>query len=98
MHAYIYLVTADELHGPPPAPRAGDAGSRWELYRPPPAPSPPRPLPPPPREELAAGEPAEPLREGHPKIPRHAAALRDAGLIAARKQGTWTLLRLAPGA
>src|SRR4029077_12400435 len=32
------------------------------------------------------------------KISRHAAALRDAGLLSARRQGTWTLLRLAPRA
>jgi DNA-binding transcriptional ArsR family regulator len=49
-------------------------------------------------EELAVGELAELLREGQPKISRHAAALRDAGLLSARKQGTWTLLRLAAGA
>ena len=45
-------------------------------------------------EELAVGELAELLREGQPKISRHAAALRDAGLLAGRKQGTWMLLRL----
>src|SRR6185437_12043792 len=49
-------------------------------------------------EELGVGELAELLREGQPKISRHAAALRDAGLVSVRRQGTWTLLRLAPGA
>jgi ArsR family transcriptional regulator len=49
-------------------------------------------------EELGVGELADLLREGQPKISRHASALRDAGLVAARRQGTWTLLRLAPGA
>jgi DNA-binding transcriptional ArsR family regulator len=90
MNAYINWVTADELHG--------DAGSRWELYRLLADPVRPRLLALTSTEELAVGELAELLRESQPKISRHAAALRDAGLLAARKQGTWTLLRLAPGA
>jgi DNA-binding transcriptional ArsR family regulator len=90
MNAYITRVTADELHG--------DAGSRWELYRLLADPVRPRLLALTATEELAVGELAELLREGQPKISRHAAALRDAGLLAARKQGTWTLLRLAVGA
>jgi ArsR family transcriptional regulator len=49
-------------------------------------------------EELAVSELADLLRQGQPKVSRHAAALRDAGLLHARKQGTWLLLRLAPGA
>ncbi|WP_437320501.1 ArsR/SmtB family transcription factor [Sorangium sp. So ce385] len=49
-------------------------------------------------EELAVGELAELLREGQPKISRHAAALREAGILLARRQGTWTLLRLDPRA
>lgn len=48
-------------------------------------------------EELSIGELAELLREAQPKVSRHAAALRDAGLVSARKQGTWVLLRLKPG-
>jgi SAM-dependent methyltransferase len=32
-----------------------------------------------------------------PKVSRHAAALREAGLLDARRHGTWVLLRLAPG-
>ncbi|MBK6517116.1 MAG: metalloregulator ArsR/SmtB family transcription factor [Polyangiaceae bacterium] len=48
-------------------------------------------------EELAVGELAELLGEGQPKVSRHAAALRDAGLVAARRNGTWVLLKLAPG-
>src|SRR5262245_24954043 len=90
MNAYIPLVTADELHG--------DAGSRWELYRLLADPVRPRLLALAATEELAVGELADLLREGQPKISRHAAALRDAGLLSARRQGTWTLLRLAPGA
>lgn len=49
-------------------------------------------------EELGVGELAELLGEGQPKVSRHATALRDAGLLSARRQGTWTLLRLASGA
>lgn len=74
------------------------AGERWELYRLLADPVRPRLLALTSVEELAVGELAELLREGQPKISRHAAALRDAGLLAARKQGTWTLLRLAPQA
>src|SRR5262245_4221328 len=90
MNAYIPLVTADELHG--------DAGSRWELYRLLADPVRPRLLALASIEELAVSELAELLREGQPKISRHAAALREAGLLGARKQGTWTLLRLDPDA
>jgi DNA-binding transcriptional ArsR family regulator len=48
-------------------------------------------------EELAVGELAELLGEGQPKISRHGASLRDAGLITARKHGTWVLYRIEPG-
>lgn len=81
-----------------PSPRPQDAASRWELYRLLADPVRPRLLALASLEELAVGELAELLREGQPKISRHASALRDAGLLTARKQGTWTLLRLAPGA
>src|SRR3954469_4151731 len=84
------------------APRAGvtglDGASRWELYRLLADPVRPRLLALTSIEELGVGELADLLREGQPKISRHAAALRDAGLLAARRQGTWTLLRLAAGA
>lgn len=49
-------------------------------------------------EELAVGELAELLGDALPKVSRHAAALRDAGLLIARRQGTWTLLRTPPEA
>lgn len=75
-----------------------DAASRWELYRLLADPVRPRLLALAAAEELGVGELSELLREGQPKISRHAAALRDAGLLLARKQGTWTLLRLSPGA
>ncbi|MFT3764270.1 MAG: methyltransferase domain-containing protein [Minicystis sp.] len=79
------------------APR-GDADARWELYRLLADPVRPRLLALTSVEELGVGELAELLREGQPKISRHAGALRDAGLLSARRQGTWTLLRLASGA
>ncbi len=92
-------------HDPEPtsgAPRSGaggtDPASRWELYRLLADPVRPRLLALTSAEELGVGELAELLHEGQPKISRHAAALRDAGLLAARRQGTWTLLRLAAGA
>lgn len=74
-----------------------DAANRWELYRLLADPVRPRILALTAAEELGVGELSELLREGQPKISRHAAALRDAGLLSARKQGTWTLLRLASG-
>ena len=49
-------------------------------------------------EELALGELAELLGESQPNVSRHAAPLRQAGLLAERKQGTRTLVRLPPGA
>lgn len=49
-------------------------------------------------EELGVGELAELLGEGQPKISRHGAALRDAGLVTAKRNGTWVLLRLADSA
>lgn len=49
-------------------------------------------------EELAVGELAEILDEGQPKVSRHATQLRDAGIVNARKQGSWVLLSLAQGA
>ena len=87
-----------------PAPESGasrpglDPASRWELYRLLADPVRPRLLALASEEELGVGELAELLREGQPKISRLASALRDAGLLSARRQGTWTLLRLAPGA
>lgn len=78
--------------------RPEGAATRWELYRLLADPVRPRLLALASIQELAVSELAELLREGQPKISRHAAALRDAGLLGARKQGTWTLLRLAPDA
>ena len=49
-------------------------------------------------EELALGELAELLGESQSNVSRHAAPLRQAGLLAERKQGTRTLVRLPPEA
>jgi DNA-binding transcriptional ArsR family regulator/precorrin-6B methylase 2 len=49
-------------------------------------------------EELALGELAELLSESQPNVSRHAAPLRQAGLLAERRQGTRTLVRLPPEA
>lgn len=48
-------------------------------------------------EELGVGELAELLGEGQPNVSRHAAALRQAGLLAERRQGTRVYLSV-PGA
>lgn len=71
--------------------------SRWDLYRLLSDPVRGRLLALTSTEELSVGELAEVLREGQPKVSRHATLLRDAGLVSARKQGTWVLLRLSPG-
>jgi ArsR family transcriptional regulator len=103
MHAYIHPVTAvDDSESIPSAPRGAalgaDAATRWELYRLLADPVRLRLLALTSVEELGVSELADLLREGQPKISRHAAALRDAGLLSARRQGTWTLLRLAGNA
>lgn len=81
-----------------PAPSTGDAAARCELYRLLADPVRLRLLGLTAVEELGVGELAELLREGQPKVSRHAAALREAGLLLARRHGTWTLLRLSPDA
>jgi ArsR family transcriptional regulator len=87
------------IPAPSPTSRPSAApASRWELYRLLADPVRPRLLALASTEELGVGELADLLREGQPKISRHAAALREAGLLSARRQGTWTLLRLSPGA
>ena len=102
MHIPSLVSVVHEAEPSSGASRAGavgvDPGSRWELYRLLADPVRPRLLALASVEELGVGELADLLREGQPKISRHAAALRDAGLLTARRQGTWTLLRLAPGA
>jgi ArsR family transcriptional regulator len=49
-------------------------------------------------EELSVGELSELLGEAQPNVSRHAAPLRQAGLLRDRRQGTRTLVRLAPEA
>ena len=49
-------------------------------------------------DELSIGELAELLGEGQPNVSRHAAALRQVGLLADRREGTRTLVRVAPEA
>jgi ArsR family transcriptional regulator len=97
MNAYNVPVPSGDAPASLSAAR-GDAETRGELYRLLSDPVRLRLLALASVEELGVGELAELLREGQPKISRHAAALRDAGLIAARKQGTWTLIRLSPTA
>src|SRR5215831_17601138 len=100
MHIEASVTVTHDAEPTSGAPRAlgADPASRWELYRLLADPVRPRLLALTSAEELGVGELAELLREGQPKISRHAAALRDAGLLSARRQGTWTLLRLAAGA
>ncbi|MEM9693284.1 MAG: metalloregulator ArsR/SmtB family transcription factor, partial [Myxococcota bacterium] len=49
-------------------------------------------------EELAVSELAELLGERQPKVSRQTGALRDAGVLHARRRGSWLLLRLRPDA
>jgi DNA-binding transcriptional ArsR family regulator len=76
----------------------GSESPRWELYRLLADPSRLRLLALTAIEELAVSELADLLREGQPKVSRQASALRDAGLLRGRKQGTWVLLRIDPHA
>jgi ArsR family transcriptional regulator len=48
-------------------------------------------------EELAMGELAELLDESLPNVSRHAAALRQAGLLSERRHGTRSFMRLTAG-
>src|SRR5262245_34061265 len=75
---------------------AGD--SRWQLYRLLSDPTRLKLLALAAEEELSVGELAELLDESQPNISRHAAPLRQAGLLSDRRQGTRTLIRLADGA
>ncbi len=83
-----------DLEVAPPAAHAFAAVPRWELYRLLSDPVRVRLLALVSLEELAVGELAELLSEGAPKVSRHGAALRDAGVVSARRNGTSVLLRL----
>ena len=47
--------------------------------------------------ELCVCELTEALDQSQPKISRHLALLRDAGLVEARREGTWMHYRIADG-
>jgi DNA-binding transcriptional ArsR family regulator len=72
--------------------------TRWELYRVLAEPMRLRLLALAAEEELAIGELAVLLAESQPNISRHVAALKSAGLVLARKQGTRALVRIAEAA
>src|SRR5580704_13229180 len=88
MNAYIHGVAEIELSASP----------RWELYRVLAEPLRLRLLALAAEEELSIGELADVLAESQPNVSRHTTALRQAGLLADRKEGTRTLVRLAAGA
>ncbi len=69
--------------------------SRWQLYRLLSDPVRLRLLAIAADEELAMGEIAELLGESQPNVSRHAAPLRQAGLLEVRRQGTRSLVRFA---
>ncbi len=71
---------------------------RWELYRVLSEPARLRLLALAAQEELSIGELAELLQESQPNVSRHATALRHAGLLGDRREGTRTLVRLADDA
>jgi ArsR family transcriptional regulator len=71
---------------------------RWELYRLLSEPVRLRLLALAAEEELAIGELAELLGESQPNVSRHAAPLKQAGLLVVRKQGQRALVKLSDGA
>ena len=74
--------------------QAAPLDARWQLYRLLSEPFRLRLLALAAEEELALGELADLLGESQPNLSRHAAPLRQAGLLAERRQGTRTLVRL----
>ncbi len=85
------------MHGEPETTASSTLAEvpRWELYRLLADPVRVRLLALVADEELAVGELAELLGEGQPKVSRHGTSLREAGLVTARKHGTWVLYRIA---
>jgi ArsR family transcriptional regulator len=71
---------------------------RWELYRVLAEPARLRLLALAAEEELSIGELADLLDESQSNVSRHASALRQAGLLVDRREGTRTLVRAAPSA
>jgi len=90
MHMNVYIRPVADLE--PVAPQ------RWELYRVLAEPARLRLLALAAEEELGIGELAELLSESQPNVSRHAAALRQAGLLRDRREGTRTLVRIAADA
>lgn len=84
---------SSEIAPTPPAKESPPA--RWELYRLLAEPLRLRLLALAHEEELAISELSELLGEVQPNVSRHASSLRHAGLLTMRRQGTWTLVRLA---
>lgn len=74
---------------------SGTSSPRWELYRVLSEPVRLRLLALAAEEELTIGELAELLGESQPNVSRHVAPLKQASLVAVRKQGTRALVRLA---
>src|SRR5512143_2333518 len=74
------------------------ADARWQLYRILADPVRLRLLALTAETELSVGELAELLHQTQPNVSRHAGPLRQAGLVADRRDGTRTLLRLTEGA
>jgi DNA-binding transcriptional ArsR family regulator len=74
------------------------ASQRWELYRVLSEPARLRMLALAADEELSIGELGELLGESQPNVSRQAAALRQAGLLTDRREGTRTLVRMPPEA
>src|SRR5580692_9754189 len=71
----------------------GSSSQRWELYRVLSEPARLRLLALAAQEELAVGELAELLDESQPNVSRHAASLKQAGLVTVRRHGTRALMR-----
>ncbi len=72
-------------------------GSRWDLYRALSEPVRLRLLALGAEEELSIGELAELTGESQPNVSRHVAALKQAGLLSLRKEGTRSFIRLMNG-
>ena len=77
---------------------APSPSQRWELYRVLSEPARLRLLALAAEEELSIGEMADLLDESQPNVSRHASALRQAGLLRDRREGTRTLVRLTADA
>jgi DNA-binding transcriptional ArsR family regulator len=95
MRMGLYITLVLDI-APPSSPAA--PSPRWELYRVLSEPIRLRLLALSAEDELAVGELSELLGESQPNVSRHAAALKQAGLIVMRKQGTRALLQVASAA